>query len=30
MSHLRAHNDQGVMVPAMMTAMMSNNDYLGH
>jgi len=29
-SHLRAHNDDGVMMAAMMTAMMSNNDYLGH
>ncbi len=30
-SHLRAHNDHGVrMVPAMMTAMMSNNYHLGH
>ena len=29
--HLRAHNDQSMgMVAAMMPAMMSNNNYLGH
>jgi hypothetical protein len=28
--HLRAHNDQRMMVAAMVTAMMSNNNYLGH
>jgi len=29
-AQLRAHNDHRVVVPTMMTAMMSNNYHLGH